>query len=160
MLEQSVKLSRLIIFYFISNFLIYSPILPNREPKTSAFRSVFVFRAVFQLLYSCFGPKSKCVANANRFLLETGPERIQHLRHLDSGFDWLSVSSFVYQPIRMSRLLHFSALHYLFSSPCYLKTAFLLTNHNREIFSCILVNEKLSTDLFLLLRKCARNVRS
>ena len=54
MLEQSVKLSRLIIFYFISNFLIYAPILPNREPKTSAFRSVFVFRAVFQLLYSCF----------------------------------------------------------------------------------------------------------
>ena len=65
MLEQSVKLSRLIIFYFISNFLIYAPILPNREPKTSAFRSVFVFRAVFQLLYSCFGRKSKCAANAN-----------------------------------------------------------------------------------------------
>ena len=47
MLEQSVKLSRLIIFYFISNFLIYASILRNREPKTSAFRSVFVFRAVF-----------------------------------------------------------------------------------------------------------------
>ena len=46
MLEQSVKLSRLIIFYFISNFLTYAPILPKREPKTSAFRSVFVFRAV------------------------------------------------------------------------------------------------------------------
>ena len=71
MLEQSVKLSRLIIFYFISNFLTYAPILPKREPKTSAFRSVFVFRAVFQLLYSCFGRKSKCAANG--FLLETGP---------------------------------------------------------------------------------------
>ena len=47
MLEQSVKLSRLVIFYFMSNFLIYTPILWNREPKTSAFRSVFVFRAVF-----------------------------------------------------------------------------------------------------------------
>ena len=47
MLEQSVKLSRLIIFYFISNFLIYAPILPNREPKTSAFCSVFIFRAIF-----------------------------------------------------------------------------------------------------------------
>ena len=47
MLEQSVKPSRLIIFYVISNFLIYAPILRNREPKTSAFRSVFVFRAVF-----------------------------------------------------------------------------------------------------------------
>ena len=42
MLEQSVKPSRLIIFYVISNFLIYAPILRNREPKTS----VFVFRAV------------------------------------------------------------------------------------------------------------------
>ena len=52
MLEQSVKLSRLIIFYFISNFPIYAPILPKREPKTSALGIVFVFRAVFQLLYS------------------------------------------------------------------------------------------------------------
>ena len=41
MLEQSVKLSRLILFYFICNFLIYAPILSNREPKTGAFRSVF-----------------------------------------------------------------------------------------------------------------------
>ena len=90
MLEQlSAKLKWVIIFYFISNFLIYAPILPNREPKTSAFRSVFVFRAVFQLLYSCFGRKSKCAANANHcmFLLETGPERIQILRHLDGAFD-------------------------------------------------------------------------
>ena len=46
MLEQSVKPSRLIIFYVISNSLIYAPILRNREPKTGAFRSVFVFRAV------------------------------------------------------------------------------------------------------------------
>ena len=65
MLEQSVKLSRLIIFYFISNFLIYAPIVPNRVPKTSAFRSFFVFRVVFQLIHSCFGCESKCAANAN-----------------------------------------------------------------------------------------------
>ena len=33
-----------------------------------------------------------------RFLLETGPERIQILHHhfVDGAFDWLSVSSFVY----------------------------------------------------------------
>ena len=31
--EQSVKLSRLIIFYFISNFLFYAPLLPNRSQK-------------------------------------------------------------------------------------------------------------------------------
>ena len=98
MLEQSVKLNRLIIFYFISNFLIYAPILPNREPKTSAFRSVFAFRAVFQLHNSCFGRKSKYAANANHcmFLLETGPERIPILRHLDGAFDWLPVSFFVH----------------------------------------------------------------
>ena len=48
----------------------------------------------------------------------------------------------------MSRLLLFSALNYLFSALnylfsalCYLKTAFLLANHNREIFSCILLSE-------------------
>ena len=136
MLEQSVKLSRLIIFYFISNFPIYAPILPKRESKTSAFRSVFVFRAVFQLLYSFFGRKSRCAANANHCGFS---ERNQILRHLDGAFDWLPASSFVYQPIRMSRLLLFSALNYLFSAPCYLKTAFLLANHNREIFSCILL---------------------
>ena len=98
MLEESVELSRFLIFYFISNVLVYAPILPNWEPKTSAFRSFFVFRAVFQLLYSCFGRKSKCAANANHcgFFLEIGPERIQILRHLDDAFDWLSVSSFVY----------------------------------------------------------------
>ena len=50
MFEKSVKLSGFIICYFMSNFLIYAPILPNREPKTSAFCSVFVLRAVFQLL--------------------------------------------------------------------------------------------------------------
>ena len=38
----------------------------------------------------------------------------------------------------MSRLLPLLVLNYLFSAPCYLKTPFLLANHNREIFSCIL----------------------
>ena len=37
-----------------------------------------------------------CKRQPLRFLLETGPERIQILRHLDGAFDWLSVSSFVY----------------------------------------------------------------
>ena len=36
-----------LIFYFISNFLLYAPILPNREPKTSAFRNVFVLEQFF-----------------------------------------------------------------------------------------------------------------
>jgi len=52
--------------------------------------------------------------------------------------------------VRMSRLLLFSALNYLFSALnylfsalCYLKTAFLLANHNREIFSCLLLLMKL-----------------
>ena len=40
----------------------------------------------------------------------------------------------------MSRLLLFSALNCLFSALCYLKTAFLLANHNREIFLCILLH--------------------
>ena len=65
MLEQSVKLSRLIIFYFICNFLLLAPFLPNREPKIGAFCSAFVFGAVFQLLYSCCGRKSKSATNAS-----------------------------------------------------------------------------------------------
>ena len=102
MLEQSVKLSRLIIFYFISNFLTYAPILPKREPKTSAFRSVFVFRAVSSAPLRLLRSQKKMFYKRQQllFLLETGPELgpewIQILRHLDGAFDWLSVSSFVY----------------------------------------------------------------
>ena len=51
----------------------------------------------------------------------------------------------------MSRLLLFSALNYLFSAPCYLKTAFLLANHNREIFLCILSGYHTVQALFLLM---------
>ena len=40
----------------------------------------------------------------------------------------------------MLRLLLFSALNCLFSALCHLKTAFLLANHNREIFLCILLH--------------------
>ena len=63
MLEQIVKLSRLIIFYFISNFFLYSPILPNREPKTTAFRSVFVLEQFFS--------SSMVVSVANANVLQT-----------------------------------------------------------------------------------------
>ena len=88
-----------------------------------------------------FGPEKLPGLSRNGPL---GPEWIQILRHLDSAFDWLSVSSFVYQPIRMSRFLLCSALNYLFSAPCYLKTAFLLANHNRGIFSCIILDRESS----------------
>ena len=47
MLEQSVKVSGLIICYFISNFLLYAPILPKRGPKTSAFCSASVLKQFF-----------------------------------------------------------------------------------------------------------------
>ena len=69
MLEESVKLSGLIIFYFISNFPIYSciyaPILPNREPKPSAFRI-----AVFSFLEQFFS-SSTVVSLAKANVLET-----------------------------------------------------------------------------------------
>ena len=51
MLEESVKLSGLIIFYFISNFLIYSciyaPILPNKEIKIKIQQQVLSFLEQF-----------------------------------------------------------------------------------------------------------------
>ena len=60
-----------------------------------------VLFAVFSFLEEFFTSSAVVsVAKANvlqtRFLLETGQERIQILRHLDGAFDWLSVSSFVY----------------------------------------------------------------
>ena len=59
MLGQSVKLSRLIIFYFISNFLTYTPILPKREPKPVLF-------AVFSFLEQFFSSSTVVsVAKAN-----------------------------------------------------------------------------------------------
>ena len=48
-----------------------------------------------------------CKRQPLQFLLETGPERIQILRHLDGAYDWLSVSSFVYEPIRMHKITFF-----------------------------------------------------
>ena len=46
-LEQSVKLGRLVIFDFLGNSFLYSPLFPSRQPKRDAFYSVFVVRAVF-----------------------------------------------------------------------------------------------------------------
>ena len=48
-LEQSVKLGQLVIFDFLGNYLLCTPHFPNRQPKSSAFYSVFVVGAVFQL---------------------------------------------------------------------------------------------------------------
>ena len=54
--------------------------------------------AVFSFLEQLFRSQEQTCRKCPplRFLLETGPERIQILRHLDGAFDWLSVSSFVY----------------------------------------------------------------
>ena len=51
----------------------------------------------------------------------------------------------------LHQIAFFSALNYLFSAPCYLKTAFLLANHNREIFSCILLIPKCTRKIMWLL---------
>ena len=58
-LEKSVTLGRLVIFDFLGNSLVYSPLFPSRQPKSGAFYSVFVVRAVFQLLNCCFGGERK-----------------------------------------------------------------------------------------------------
>ena len=79
-----------------------------------------------------------CKRQPLRFLLEIGPERIQILRHLDDAFDWVSVSSFGYYPFRVSRLLLFSALNYLYSAPCYLNCIYLSQSQSRNFFMYII----------------------
>ena len=81
MLEQSVKLNRLLIFYFISNFLLYAPMPPKREPKTSAFRSVFVLEQFF----SSFRVVS--VAKANVLETQTIAVFARNWSRADSNFD-------------------------------------------------------------------------
>ena len=54
-LEQSVELRRLVIFNFLGNSLLQTPLFPHWQPKSSAFHSVFVFRAIFQLSCCCRG---------------------------------------------------------------------------------------------------------
>ena len=54
-LELNVKLGRLVTF----DFLLRTPLFPNLQPKSSAFYSVFVVRAVSQLLYCCCGGERK-----------------------------------------------------------------------------------------------------
>ena len=63
-LEQSVELGRLVILDFLGNSHLLTPFFPNRQPKSSAFYSVFVVRAVFQLLYYCCGGEIKPTYNA------------------------------------------------------------------------------------------------
>ena len=41
-LEQSVELGRLLIFDFLGNSLLLTPLFPNGQPKCSAFYNVFV----------------------------------------------------------------------------------------------------------------------
>ena len=48
-LEQSVKLGWFVIFDFLGNSPLKTPLFPNWQPKSSAFYSVFIVWAVFQL---------------------------------------------------------------------------------------------------------------
>ena len=146
MLEQSVKLSRVIIFSFISNFLIYAPILRNREPKTSAFRSVFVFRAVFS------SSTVVSVAKANVPQMPTIAVFARNWSGADPNFDpfrwpiWLALSELL---CLLANQNVFSALNYLFSAPCYLKTAFLLAmqSQSRNFFLYIIIQETVQYEM-------------
>ena len=93
MLEQSVKLSRLIIFYFINNFLIYAPILPNRSQKPVLF-------AVFSFLERFFS-SSTVVLFAKADVLQTPTIAVLHETGPDPNFApfrwriWLALSEFL-----------------------------------------------------------------
>ena len=89
-LEQSVKLDRVVIF--ISALAIpFSKhhFFQIEKPKSSAFYSVFIVRAVFQMLYCCCGGERRPTSNAGYCFA-------RKLRRPRSAFDWLSVSFFAY----------------------------------------------------------------
>ena len=95
MLEQSVKLSRLIIFYFINNFLIYAPILPNRSQKPVLF-------AVFSFLERFFSSSTVVsVAKANVLQTPTIAVFARNWSGADPNFApfrwriWLALSEFL-----------------------------------------------------------------
>ena len=144
MFEQSVKLSWLIIiFYFISKFLLYAPLSPNREPKTSAFRSVFVFRAVFSPSIVVSVEKGHtCATNTSHYIAIFARLKLVYLTPFRWRI-WLALSEFLClltnQNIKFV-ILFCTNIYITFSipAPCYQKTAFLLANHNQEFFSCIL----------------------
>ena len=112
-LEKSVTLGRLVIFVFLGNSLLYSPLFPSRQPKSSTFYNVFVVRAVFKLLI-------------NKLLFRWRKKTYLKLRPLfgsqifsvskcsdiqGSNPLWLSVSFFDYWLIRMSGFFTFFASH-------------------------------------------------
>ena len=97
-LEKSVTLDRLVIFDLLGNSLLYSPLFLSRQPKIGAFYSVFVVRAVFQLLLfrslfrsQIFSVSKCCIQGSNPL--------------------WLSVSFFDNWFIRMSGFYFF--LHHI-----------------------------------------------
>ena len=138
-LELSVKLGRLVIFDFPGSSLLWSLLFPNWQPKSNAFTAF----SLLELFFSC--------CKMPDIVLIAGFQRIQMLRHQRLALDWLSVSFFVYWPIRMSGLL--TSLHWInpllhwINPPAlnYLKTAFTLTNQNWVFFSFILLVLKQSS---------------
>ena len=75
MLEQSVKLSRLKIFYFISNFLIYIRTNSSKQrAKNQCFSQCFHFLSSFSAPLQLFRSQKQMWANANHCGFETGPE--------------------------------------------------------------------------------------
>ena len=99
-LEQSVKLGRLVIFDFFGNS-------ENRKPKSSAFYSVFIVWAVFQLRWR----KKTCLKRWPLFRSQI-PQIVKFfLRYPRLAFDCLSVSFFDYLPIKISDLL--LSLHWI-----------------------------------------------
>lgn len=128
--------------------LFFFSLFPNRKPKSDGFRSVLVFRAVFQLLYCCCGRDRKPTKNASHYFSSqlfsvSKLCTIQRLRLIGS----LWVPLFISQSECFVHFL-FSALNYLYSASCFLKTAFFLTNQNCEIFLYLINNIILTHRLF------------
>ena len=137
LLEQSVKLGWLI----INNYCLFPWKFPSLN---TTFSKLTTKKQCFLLCFYCKSCFSACVlllrwwkkTYLKRSLANF--QRIQMLLHPRLAFNWLSVSSLI---IDRSEFLvcYFFALTWPSSALNNLKTAFILTNQNWAILSCILL---------------------
>ena len=135
-LEQSVKLGRLVILISLAIPFSTHHFFQTDNRKAVLF-TVFLLLELFFSYCIVVGVLKENLLKTQAIVSLANFQHIQMLRHPRLTFDWLSVSFFGYWPVRMSSSLLSSSS----SSLNNLKTAFILSNQNWVIFSCIFLSD-------------------